>query len=69
MCNADMGLVSHVWARLKSGEVSPQSDFVNWHRCRNYDAVLEWAFDHERPEGDPDYQGVLLPGDRIVDTF
>ncbi len=56
MCHADTGLVLFHWIDTTSAAVP---DFSTCHRCRDPEAVLRWAREHEaavthhiaKPEG------------------
>ncbi|KAL8376467.1 hypothetical protein RB595_007522 [Gaeumannomyces hyphopodioides] len=55
MCNADTGLLGQVWYNPRN--VTPFPDFNTKHRCKNFDAIREWAKgiqappQHELPRG------------------
>jgi hypothetical protein len=50
MCTPDTGILGQVWWQPK-GEPSPMPfvDFNTQHRCRDYQAVREWAEEHQIP--------------------
>ncbi|KAF8907013.1 hypothetical protein CPB84DRAFT_1959751 [Gymnopilus junonius] len=43
MCVADVGMISYDWI---SGWDVPFPDFNTYHKCRNFDAILDWATKH-----------------------
>jgi len=43
MCTADVGLVTYEWVE---GFSEPYPDFSTWHKCRNFDKVLDWNYAH-----------------------
>ncbi|KAJ6149038.1 Protein of unknown function DUF3328 [Penicillium samsonianum] len=54
MCHADTNLVSANWV---AGSNSPYPNFNTKHTCRNFDAVVDWAWDHQitiRPPSKPE---------------
>ncbi|KAF2244522.1 hypothetical protein BU26DRAFT_523172 [Trematosphaeria pertusa] len=44
MCDADTGVLTYVWVK---GHSKPFPDFRVQHKCRNFDAVLQWVKDHQ----------------------
>ncbi|KAK0707836.1 hypothetical protein B0H67DRAFT_671434, partial [Lasiosphaeris hirsuta] len=40
MCHSDVALVTHSWV---DGYDTPLPDFNTWHKCRNFDALSEYA--------------------------
>ena len=40
MCNADMGIIPLNWVKNKT---MPVPDFNTWHKCRDFDSVLDFA--------------------------
>ena len=45
MCNIDTGVLGQVWTNPKAPEAFP--DFNTQHKCKNYDAIKQWAIDHQ----------------------
>jgi len=43
MCVADVGVISYDWV---SGWEVPFPDFNTWHKCRNFDDILDWTTAH-----------------------
>ena len=46
MCNADVTVVTYNW--LKNHK-SPHPNFNSQHKCRDFDAALEWAIANQAP--------------------
>ncbi|MCJ1391221.1 hypothetical protein MMC18_004083 [Xylographa bjoerkii] len=44
MCNADAGLYTHRWIE---NYPRPYPNFNTWHKCRNFENVLEYAKSHQ----------------------
>ncbi|PPQ65051.1 hypothetical protein CVT26_015747 [Gymnopilus dilepis] len=55
MCASDVGVISYDWI---SGWEVPFPDFNTYHRCRNFDAILDWAMEHR----------VRIPQDHMLRT-
>jgi hypothetical protein len=50
MCTPDIGILGQVWWQPKGGpSPMPFVDFNTQHRCRDYQAVREWAKEHQIP--------------------
>jgi hypothetical protein len=50
MCNPDVGVLGQVWWQPDAKpDPMPFVDFNTKHRCRDYDAVREWAKAHQLP--------------------
>lgn len=50
-CDADVGVVTTDWVARRS---TPWPNFNTWHKCRNFDGVVEWAKRNNAPYyGDP----------------
>ncbi|KUJ18967.1 uncharacterized protein LY89DRAFT_780934 [Mollisia scopiformis] len=52
ICTVDIGVLGQVWWNKESPSAYP--DFDTEHKCRNFDAVRRWAFEHQAPEVVPD---------------
>lgn len=62
MCNVDVGVFGQVWYVPSEGkEVSAFVDFNTDHRCRNYDAVRQWAKERQLPPEDEVPDDILEP--------
>lgn len=44
MCKADVGLMTARWIK---DDPRPYANFNTWHKCRNFDEVLELAYKHQ----------------------
>jgi hypothetical protein len=59
MCNVDTGVLGQIWYDQESPRTFP--DFKTNHKCKNFDAVRQWAVDHQAPPLDslpPDYMRI-----------
>ena len=70
MCTTDIGVLGQVWWDSSSpGEpIQPHAftDFNTQHKCRNFDAIRQWAEEHQLPASTPiDYLEPPKEGDRI----
>lgn len=45
MCNVDTGVLGQVWVNREQPKAFP--DFNTKHKCKNYDAVRQWAEEHQ----------------------
>lgn len=43
MCDSDVNIVAYNWIE---GHLSPHPNFNVQHRCRDFDAVRQYAYDH-----------------------
>jgi len=57
MCNVDTGVLGQVWANREKPAAFP--DFNTEHKCKNYDAVRQWAEKLQAPPSG------TLPGDYL----
>lgn len=67
MCTVDIGVLGQVWFQPASAEY-PEAyvDFNTEHVCRNFDAVRQWAEEHQVPERtQQDFLEPPKKGDRI----
>ena len=48
MCDGDVGAITFNWL---SDRDTPSPDFSTWHKCRNFDGIMEWALTNGLPEG------------------
>lgn len=51
MCRADVGVFGQVWTQPESPKAFV--DFNTKHKCVNYDAIRQWAEEHQLPEKVP----------------
>jgi hypothetical protein len=52
MCDVDIGVFGAVW--YNASDPRPFVDFNTKHVCKNFDAVRQWATDHQTDEDLPD---------------
>ncbi|KAE8147735.1 hypothetical protein BDV25DRAFT_168922 [Aspergillus avenaceus] len=68
MCTVDIGVLGQVW--VHKDKPTPFVDFNTEHKCRNYEAIRQWAEHHQLPETVP--QDFLEPPkaeDRVFDEI
>ena len=69
MCTVDVGVLGQVW--FQPNENKPPGAFVDFntmHKCRNFDAIRNWAEKHQLPEVEKipaDFLESPKKGDRI----
>lgn len=69
MCTVDVGVLGQVWYQPPEAPLQAFVDFNTIHKCRNFDAIRQWAEDHQLPEVTPaDYLEPPQAGDRIWHT-
>jgi hypothetical protein len=51
MCTADIGVLGQVWWNKQAP--TAYVDFNTNHKCRNFEAVRQWAEEHQMPEEVP----------------
>jgi hypothetical protein len=67
MCTVDIGVLGQVWWNPPTP--SAYVDFNTKHMCRNFEAVRQWAEEHQMPEKVPvDYLQPPEMGDTIYDA-
>lgn len=69
MCNVDTGVLGQVWVHPDEPIAFPE--FNTQHKCKNYDAVRQWAEKHQAPPLDklpPDYLAMPEKGDVFPGT-
>ena len=49
MCNVDFNVFGQVWVDNIN---QPFPDFMTKHKCKNFDAIRQWAHDHQVTEAD-----------------
>ncbi len=52
MCTVDIGVLGQVWWNRDQPTAYP--DFNTQHKCRNFEEVRQWAFEHQAPEDVPE---------------
>jgi len=68
MCNPDTGLLGQVWW----DPAAPKAfvDFNTEHRCKNFDAIRQWAEERQMPETVPmDFLSPPKVGDRVYEAI
>lgn len=66
MCSVDIGVLGQVW--FQPGDEKPEAyvDFNTQHKCRNFNAVRQWAEERQIPE---DVPGDFLEPPKMGDTI
>ncbi len=65
MCHADVGLQSQHWIKNYS---RPYPNFNTWHKCRNFDEILELAYKRQVPTPLPEnFTWPIVKGSKIWD--
>lgn len=59
-CDADVGVVTYNWVE---GKPNPIPNFNTVHKCRNFDAVKDWAHEKQIPE--PTNGTIPRPADAV----
>jgi hypothetical protein len=69
MCQVDVGIFGQVWYRTSPDEFPTAfTDFNTDHKCRNYDAIRQWAEERQLPKDAPeDFLDGPAPGAYIYD--
>ncbi|KAF1911109.1 tat pathway signal sequence [Ampelomyces quisqualis] len=71
MCTVDVGVLGQVWYQPPGSSPEAFVDFNTVHKCRNFDAVRDWAEKHQLPDAKDcpiDYLELPKEGDRIFHT-
>lgn len=55
MCVSDVSVITHTWVTHRQ---IPLPDFSNRHKCRNFDAVIQWSKEHAVPS----FEFIQKPG-------
>jgi hypothetical protein len=66
MCTIDLGVLGQVW--FDPTAPTAYVDFNTRHKCRNFDAVRQWAQEHQLPPEEElpnDYLQPPRDGDRV----
>jgi hypothetical protein len=71
MCTVDVGVLGQVWFQpVSADEPEAYVDFNTEHVCRNFEAVRQWAEEHQIPAMvPPDFLEPPKEGDRIYRTI
>ena len=68
MCVVDVGVMGQVWIHPEAPEA--YVDFNTKHKCRDFEAIREWAQDRQIPAKIPkDFLEPPKEGDRIYDEI
>lgn len=68
MCTVDVGVLGQVWYQPPGSSPEAFVDFNTVHKCRNFDAIRNWAEKHQLPEAKDcpaDFLELPKDGDRI----
>lgn len=66
MCAVDTGIFGQIWWNIP--QPVAYVDFNTAHKCKNFDAIREWAESRQLPKEPPhDYLQPPQPGDRIYE--
>ncbi|MCJ1408302.1 hypothetical protein MMC19_002377 [Ptychographa xylographoides] len=65
MCTVDVGVLGQIWWDKQSPKA--YVDFNTRHKCRNFDAVRQWAKEHQAPKEVPD--DYLKPPRSLDDVY
>ena len=68
MCTVDTGVLGQVWWNLERPEA--YIDFNTMHKCKNFDAIRQWAEERQLPEKiPPDFLQPPDEGDTIYENI
>jgi hypothetical protein len=68
MCTVDVGVLGQVWYQPEGKTPEAFVDFNTVHKCRNFDAIRDWAEKHQLPDVNDipvDFLEEPKEGDRI----
>lgn len=68
MCTVDVGVLGQVWYQPPDRPLQAFVDFNTVHKCRNFDAIRDWAEKHQLPDKEntpPDFLEAPKDNDRI----
>ena len=63
MCDADVGLIPMYWVKRHD---HPYPDFSTYHKCRDFEAVKDWARENQVDMGEG-WKGYLEKPDGAVE--
>ena len=63
MCDADVGLIPMYWVKRHD---HPYPDFSTYHKCRDFEAVKDWAQENQVDMGEG-WKGYLEKPDGAVE--
>jgi hypothetical protein len=64
MCTADTGVLGQVWWNVE--KPTPFVDFNTQHRCKNFDALRQWAESRQLPPSEDAPKDYLEPPAGVV---
>ena len=67
MCSVDIGVFGSVW--VNKTEPKPFVDFNTKHVCRDFNAVREWAQEHQQPAQEHLPEDWILPPDESMNVL
>jgi hypothetical protein len=62
MCHADTGVQLHRWVK---DNPTPIPNSNTWHKCKNFDNILQWTKDKQLPKWEGHLE--ILPGSKIYE--
>jgi len=65
MCHADVGVMGHRWVKHYK---NPYPDFNVMHKCRDFEQILKWTYDHQIPVTPAGHRWQPGPEDKIWDS-
>ena len=65
MCHSDVGVIAHRWVK---NYPNPYPDFNVMHKCRDFDEVLQWGYDHELDNVPDGHRWKPQAGEKIWDS-
>lgn len=68
MCTVDVGVLGQVWYEPEGKQLQGFVDFNTVHKCRNFEAIRDWAEQHQLPPNQDvplDFLELPKEGDRI----
>lgn len=71
MCTVDVGVLGQVWYQPPGAALEAFVDFNTFHKCRNFDAIRDWAEKHQLPDKKDvpiDFLELPKDGDRVWNT-
>jgi hypothetical protein len=70
MCKADADLITMKWVQKESWEAEkPWPDFSVVKKCRNFEALVDWAMQNEVPDAEQKRVELRMPTDGKVTAF
>ena len=46
MCDGDVGVLTFNWVDVRE---DPWPNFNTWHKCRNFEGIVDWGLEHSLP--------------------